>query len=93
MFQLKKTYPLIPLIFCTVVSVIAAIFSIVDLEWNERISNGRGTFLFGLGLIFFTCLFNAFNTLCLKTTNGQKLIKKFKMTVTDVMDISNKYVD
>lgn len=92
LLQLKKTYPLAPLVFLTVASLLVAIFSITDLEWSERISNARGTFLFLLGLVFFTCLFKAFNELSLKTGGGQKLVKHYKMTAADVMDISNKYV-
>lgn len=92
LLQLKKSYPLVPLVFFTIASLLVAIFSITDLEWSERISNERGTFLFLLGLVFFTCLFKAINELCLKTGSGQKLVKKYKITATDVMDISNKYV-
>lgn len=89
--QLKKTYPLAALVFFTIASLIVAIFSITSLEWSERISNERGVFLFVMGVVFFTCLFKAVNELCLKTAGGQKLMKRFKMTSTDIMDISNKY--
>lgn len=90
MFQLKKTFSLVSLVFFITVSLIVAIFTISDLEWSDRISNGRGSVLFILGLIFFTCLFNALNVFSLHTTTGLRLVKKYKMSVTDVMDISNK---
>lgn len=90
MFQPKRMYTLAPQIFSVTTSLLVALFALSDLEWSDRISNRRGALLFFLGLIFFTCLFNALNVLSLKTSLGQKLVKKYKVTTTDVMDISNK---
>lgn len=86
----KGGYGITPYACLVTTSLALAIFTISDLEWEEHVSIQRGTLLFLLGLVFFTSLFNFFNVIVLRTNFGQKLMRKYQLSVTDVLDISNK---
>lgn len=84
---------LIPMMSCTAIASIAAsVGTIAHLEPDAKISVNRGLLLFTLGSAFFTSFFNLTNQVVRGTAPGQKLVKRFKLTTSDVYDISNKVV-
>ena len=82
----------IPMIFIVVSTLVLSVLSLADLEWEDKISINRGFSLFCYGLVFFTVLYHTLNNLLLRTSSGQRFIKTYKLSVGDVYDISNKYV-
>lgn len=85
-FQPKRTAA--PLVLLVISSLSVAVLVISDLDWTDRVSDGRGVLLFISGLVFFTSLFNMLNLASL----ASPFIKKYKISTTDAMDISNKIV-
>lgn len=83
------TYPLLVLILS---SLVVSYFILKDLEWEEHISIQRGLWLFASGLLFFPSLFLALNNLQLHTHEGRKFMRAYKLSYSDVYDISNKLV-
>lgn len=71
-------------------SLFLSLVLMYDLEWETHVSIRRGLFLFLFGIVFFTTLFKTINLLFLFTVTGQKIIKSYKLTKSDVFDISNK---
>lgn len=57
---------------------------------HEKISFQRGLFLTSLSFVYFISLTDFFNKYFLETTSGRKFQKKYKLLVSDVLDITNK---
>lgn len=82
-------YPLFVLVLC---SLTVTYLILRDLDWEEHISIRRGLWLFGSGLLFFPALFIILNNFQFHTHEGRKFIRAYKLSHSDVFDISNKCV-
>lgn len=58
--------------------------------YNEKISFQRGVFITSLGFVYFISLTNFFNKCLLETTFGIQFRQKYRLMISDVMDITNK---
>lgn len=90
MFQPKKKHYTTLYGFLVFLSFAISIILISNLEWEDRITITRGICLFTIGLIFFTTLYYFLNGVAIRTNVGQKLTKKYKLSVADVYEINNK---
>lgn len=90
MFQPKKKHYTTVHGFLVFLSFTIGIILISNLEWEDRITITRGLGLFVTGLIFFTTLYNFLNGIAVRTSIGQRLTKKYKLSVADVYEINNK---
>ncbi|KAJ8972106.1 hypothetical protein NQ314_000332 [Rhamnusium bicolor] len=88
----KKAGSIIPLLLLAFFSVVVSILTVNNLEWESRISIKRGLILFFSGLVFFPSLYLAMNCIFLHTNSGRKIVKTYKLSYSDVFDISNKQV-
>lgn len=67
-------------------------FSLVSRnEAEKRVSLPLGALLVVLGSCFFVNITNFLNKLMLSTSNGLRFIKHYNLTLSDCLDISNKY--
>ncbi|KAK6636414.1 hypothetical protein RUM43_010075 [Polyplax serrata] len=73
-------------------SLVVAYIILHPLHPEDRISLLQGISLISLGFIFFISLFDLCNHVMFHTQKGKKLALKYKLTLYDVMDISNKVV-
>ncbi|EEB16974.1 protein FAM57B, putative [Pediculus humanus corporis] len=82
-----------PLLIGSVIGSFAAVWIILHpLHPEDRISIVQGVCLMGLGFIFFISMFDLSNYFMFYTYEGKKFAKKYKLSLYDVMDISNKVV-
>ncbi|CAG9854401.1 unnamed protein product [Phyllotreta striolata] len=88
----KKTVYMVPYVILSIFPLIISFITVYDLEWEEHVSITRGTIIFFCGLLFFTCLYQALNSIFLHTNKGKVIIKVYKFSISDVYDISNKQV-
>ncbi|KAG5873459.1 hypothetical protein JTB14_007225 [Gonioctena quinquepunctata] len=88
----KKAAFLIPYFVLIVLSLGVSVISVSELEWENHISINTGLVLFFSGLVFFPSSYIAINTVFLHTTSGRKVMKTYKLSHSDVYDISNKQV-
>lgn len=78
---------------CSIGSIGIACGSLMQLSsTSDRISLQRGLFLTSLGFIYFVSLTDFFNKYLLNTKQGDRIRKKYRLMVSDVMDITNKIV-
>lgn len=76
---------------CSIGSIGIACGSLMQLSsTSDRISLQRGLFLTSLGFIYFVSLTDFFNKYLLNTKQGDRIRKKYRLMVSDVMDITNK---
>lgn len=59
-------------------------------EAETRVSITLGIFLTILGFIFFISMTKLINKILLSTTYGLEFIKKFQLSMSDCIDITNK---
>ncbi|CAH1110187.1 unnamed protein product [Psylliodes chrysocephalus] len=88
----KKTSYLVSYVLLSIVSLIFSILTVSDLQWEEHVSIRRGITIFFSGLVFFPFLYLALNNIFLHTNSGRKIIKTYKLSYSDIYDISNKNV-
>ncbi|GLV36706.1 uncharacterized protein CBL_02459 [Carabus blaptoides fortunei] len=86
----NHTFPL--LVLMMLASSVLGVCALAPMGAEERISIRRGMYLFGIGLVFFTSLFNFINHVAFRTHPGIKFRKKYRLSAFDIMDISNKVV-
>lgn len=58
----------------------------------ERLSVQRGIFLTSLGFVHFISLTDFFNKYLMETNSGKRFRQKYRLMVSDAMDITNKMV-
>ncbi|XP_034827927.1 ceramide synthase [Maniola hyperantus] len=73
-------------------SLAAAINLVVVLDPEDRISKTRGAALTALGLVYFVTLNELFNVAALLTGAGARFRHKYRLSIGEVLDISNKLV-
>lgn len=66
--------------------------SLWELKPSDRISVQRGALLISLGFVYFIALTEFLNKLILRTTLGLSFVKKYRLRISDVLDITNKIV-
>lgn len=71
-------------------SLLAAWAVLHSLHPEDRVSAVQGICLMALGFIFFISSFDLCNYVMFHTSKGKKFVKKYKLSLYDVMDISNK---
>jgi hypothetical protein len=77
--------------FIFVVSSFVVAFGTVSRQKDEtRVSVQLGAFLACLGSVFFVAFTNLLNQLQLRTQAGLKFIKRFNLSISDCVDITNK---
>ncbi|XP_017773410.1 PREDICTED: protein FAM57A isoform X2 [Nicrophorus vespilloides] len=74
------------------VTIGAAFYSVSDMEAEDNVGLSKGFSLFAMGGLFFTSLYNFCVHMTQKTVCGQRFIKRYKLSTSDVLDISNKIV-
>lgn len=75
---------------CSISSFGIAFGSIWSLNPSDKISLHKGAFLTSLGLVYFVSLTEFLNKFILETPSGLKIIKKYRLRIADVLDITNK---
>ncbi|KAJ8982577.1 hypothetical protein NQ317_005048 [Molorchus minor] len=88
----KKAGNILPLLLLSFLSIVISILTVNQLEWEDHISITRGLVLFTSGLVFFSSLYLSINYIVIHTASGRKIIKAYKLSYSDVYDISNKQV-
>ncbi|XP_019869258.2 TLC domain-containing protein 3A [Aethina tumida] len=73
-------------------SLLLSVAVVHDLHWETHISIVRGTALFLLGLVFFTCSYYAIKIAFEATKSGRRVAKTYNLQEADIMEISNKQV-
>lgn len=71
-------------------SFLAAWAILYSLQPEDKVSTVRGICLMALGFVFFVSSFDLCNYMMFHTIYGKKMMDKYKLTLYDVMDISNK---
>ncbi|XP_055621438.1 TLC domain-containing protein 3A isoform X2 [Toxorhynchites rutilus septentrionalis] len=66
--------------------------SLWDLKSDDRITVQKGALLITLGFVYFITLTELLNKLILQTSLGLNLVKRYRLRISDVLDISNKIV-
>lgn len=78
---------------CSIGSISIACGSLLQIQNStDRISLQRGLFLTSMGFIYFISLTDFFNKYLLETPQGIKFRKKYRLMMSDVMEITNKIV-
>ncbi|XP_065364627.1 uncharacterized protein LOC135957759 [Calliphora vicina] len=78
---------------CSIGSISLALGSLFQIpNTTDRISMQRGLFLTSLGFIYFISLTDFCNKYLLETKHGIKFRKKYRLMMSDVMDMTNKIV-
>lgn len=76
---------------CSIGSISLALGSLFQIpNTTDRISTQRGLFLTSLGFIYFISLTDFCNKYLLETKQGIKFRKKYRLMMSDVMDMTNK---
>lgn len=66
--------------------------SLWELNPTDRISIQKGSLLIALGFVYFVALTDFLNKLILRTSIGLSFVKKYRLRISDVLDITNKIV-
>uniref|UniRef100_A0A182Q1B9 TLC domain-containing protein n=1 Tax=Anopheles farauti TaxID=69004 RepID=A0A182Q1B9_9DIPT len=66
--------------------------SLSTLDPSDRISVQKGALLISLGFVYFVALTEFLNKLLLKTAFGHNFVKRYRLRVSDVLEITNKLV-
>ncbi|XP_058067366.1 ceramide synthase [Anopheles bellator] len=66
--------------------------SLSSLNPSDRISVQKGALLISLGFVYFVALTEFLNKLLLRTSLGHSFVKRYRLRVTDVLEITNKVV-
>lgn len=66
--------------------------SLWELKPSDRITVQRGALLISLGFVYFIALTEFLNKLLLRTSVGLSFVKKYRLRISDVLDITNKIV-
>lgn len=66
--------------------------SLWELKPSDRITVQRGALLISLGFVYFITLTEFLNKLILRTSVGLSFVKKYRLRISDVLDITNKIV-
>ncbi|ETN59669.1 hypothetical protein AND_008730 [Anopheles darlingi] len=66
--------------------------SLSTLNPSDRITVEKGALLISLGFVYFVALTEFLNKLLLKTALGHSFVKRYRLRVSDVLDITNKLV-
>ncbi|XP_075155014.1 ceramide synthase [Haematobia irritans] len=78
---------------CSIGSISLAAGSFLQIpNTTDRISLQRGLFLSSLGFIYFISLTDFCNKYLLETSHGIKFRKKYRLMMSDVLDMTNKIV-
>lgn len=78
---------------CSIGSISIACGSLLQIQnTTDRISLQRGLFLTSMGFIYFVSLTDFFNKYLLETPQGIKFRKRYRLMMSDVMEITNKIV-
>lgn len=64
--------------------------SLWELNPSDRISIQKGSLLIALGFVYFVALTDFLNKLILRTSIGLSFVKKYRLRISDVLDITNK---
>lgn len=76
---------------CSIGSMSVACGNLLSLNaYNEKISFQRGMFITSLGFVYFISLTDFFNKYFLETASGMKFRQKYRLMISDVLDITNK---
>lgn len=75
---------------CNMGSIGLAWACLFQLPADSRITLQRGLLLTSLGFLYFVSLTDFFNKFLLETSNGLKIRKKFRLKLSDVLEITNK---
>lgn len=76
---------------CSIGSMSVACGNLLSLSaYNEKISFQHGMFITSLGFIYFISLTDFFHKYLLETASGIKFRQKYRLMISDVMDITNK---
>lgn len=66
--------------------------SLWELNPTDRISVQKGALLIAFGFVYFVALTDFLNKLILRTSIGLSFVKKYRLRISDVLDITNKIV-
>ncbi|XP_055600749.1 ceramide synthase [Uranotaenia lowii] len=66
--------------------------SLWEMNPSDRISMPKGALLISLGFVYFIALTEFLNRLLLRTAVGLSLVKRYRLRISDVLDITNKIV-
>ncbi|XP_013104752.1 uncharacterized protein LOC106085189 [Stomoxys calcitrans] len=78
---------------CSIGSISLAAGSFLQIpNTTDRISFQRGLFLSSLGFIYFISLTDFCNKYLLETSHGIKFRKKYRLMMSDILDMTNKIV-
>uniref|UniRef100_A0AAG5DM20 TLC domain-containing protein n=1 Tax=Anopheles atroparvus TaxID=41427 RepID=A0AAG5DM20_ANOAO len=66
--------------------------SLSTLNPSDRITVQKGALLISLGFVYFIALTEFLNKLLLRTSIGHNFVKRYRLRVSDVLDITNKLV-
>ncbi|XP_055384422.1 uncharacterized protein LOC129614035 [Condylostylus longicornis] len=78
---------------CSIGSISLACGSLLQLQSSsDRISIQRGLFITSLGFLYFISLTDFFNKYLIETPQGIMFRRKYRLMVSDAMDITNKIV-
>ncbi|XP_037935435.1 uncharacterized protein LOC119669564 [Teleopsis dalmanni] len=78
---------------CSIGSISLACGSLLQIpNTTDRISLQRGFFLTSLGFIYFVSLTDFCNKYLLETRHGREFREKYRLMISDVMEITNKIV-
>uniref|UniRef100_A0A182M8H0 alkaline phosphatase n=1 Tax=Anopheles culicifacies TaxID=139723 RepID=A0A182M8H0_9DIPT len=66
--------------------------SLSTLNPSDRITVEKGALLISFGFVYFVALTEFLNKLLLRTTIGHSFVKRYRLRVSDVLDITNKLV-
>uniref|UniRef100_A0A182YEC0 Uncharacterized protein n=1 Tax=Anopheles stephensi TaxID=30069 RepID=A0A182YEC0_ANOST len=73
-------------------SFAVACASLSTLNPSDRISVQKGALLISFGFVYFVALTEFLNKLLLRTPFGHSFVKRYRLRVSDVLDITNKLV-
>ncbi|XP_055535315.1 ceramide synthase [Wyeomyia smithii] len=66
--------------------------SLWELKPSDRITVQKGALLISLGFVYFIALTEFLNKLILRTSVGLNFVKRYRLRISDVLDITNKIV-
>lgn len=64
--------------------------SLWELNPADRITMQKGALLISLGFVYFVALTEFLNKLILRTSFGLNFVKRYRLRISDVLDITNK---
>lgn len=75
-------------IFWATISLVVVNFGLIGVDWSDALPLSRGIFVMACGFIFFINLTLSFNKFFLNTLIGQKFLRKYKLRISDVLDLT-----